>query len=372
MSDNIKPIRLGVIGCGGFGLYALQQFIQIEGIQLVAMAGTHREAAKMAALRFGIPNIEDVQAMVNRSDIDLVYIATPPFLHHPQAMMALEAGKHVICEKPMAMTGEQADEMIELARHHDLLVIANLMQRYNPMFDAVKRVIDEKPLGETLHGYLENYASDENLPLEHWFWDPEKSGGIFIEHGVHFFDLFQGWLGEGEVVAAQRTIRPGATVEEQVQCTVRYESGVLVNMYHGFTNPSRLDRQEWRLIMERGDILLEEWVPVRMRMHAIAEEADTRALCDIFPQAKLDAAYLYSPKERLCEARHKTFEVSQMFDMAVGAGVPKYQRYGELLRAMMADQAAWIRDRTHRRKLTEENGRRSLAMAIDADRLARA
>ena len=111
-------IRLGVIGCGGFGLYALQQFAQVPGVKLAGMAGTHRQAAHAAALRFGIPDIEDVGKMLERDDIDLVYIATPPFLHHPQAMQALRAGKHMICEKPLAI-GRQADEMIAEAHHRD-------------------------------------------------------------------------------------------------------------------------------------------------------------------------------------------------------------------------------------------------------------
>ena len=126
-------IRLGVIGCGGFGLYALQQFAQVPGVTLAGMAGTHRQAAYAAAQRFGIPDIEDVGKMLARDDIDLVYIATPPFLHHPQAMEALRAGKHVICEKPLAMTVAQADEMIAEAHRRDRLLVANLMQRYNPV-----------------------------------------------------------------------------------------------------------------------------------------------------------------------------------------------------------------------------------------------
>ena len=120
----------------------------------------------------------------------------------PQAMAALRAGKHVICEKPLAMTVAQADEMIAEAHRHDRLLVANLMQRYNPVSDAVGRLVEAKVLGEPLHGSFENYASDENLGPGHWFWDRSKSGGIFIEHGVHFFDLFAGWLGPGRVVAA--------------------------------------------------------------------------------------------------------------------------------------------------------------------------
>src|SRR5438105_9601302 len=133
------------------------------------------------------------------------------------------------------------------------------MQRYNPLGDQVRRLIESKALGGFLHGYFENYASDENLPLEHWFWDRTKSGGIFIEHGVHFFDLFAGWLGPGKMEAAQVCRRPNSTIEDQAQCMVRYsfsenKGGILVNFYHGFTQPGRLDRQELRLIFERGDV----------------------------------------------------------------------------------------------------------------------
>ena len=196
------------------------------------------------------------------------------------------------------MTVEQADTLIASARKNDRVLVANLMQRYNPLYDAVNRLIQSQTLGDLLHGYFENYASDENLPPEHWFWDRSRSGGIFIEHGVHFFDLFAGWLGAGTVVAAERSIRPGSSppIEEQVQCTVRYGPTALVNFYHGFHQTGRMDRQELRLVFERGDVTLYDWVPTRARIHAIADEAETRALCEIFPGARLDVSASYSPQ----------------------------------------------------------------------------
>src|SRR5215210_3780010 len=188
-------IGLGVIGCGGFGLFALQQFVQVPGIRLAGMAGTARPAAEAAARRYGLEDVVDVDRLVALPTVDIVYISTPPFLHYAQAKQALTSGKHVICEKPLALTVAEADELIAIARRKDRLLVANLMQRYNPLFDTVRQLIEKQVLGQLLHGYFENYASDENLPAEHWFWDPKKSGGIFIEHGVHFFDLFAGWLG---------------------------------------------------------------------------------------------------------------------------------------------------------------------------------
>jgi predicted dehydrogenase len=369
-----REIRLGVIGCGGFGLYALQQFAQVPGVRLTGMAGTHREAARAAARRFGIPDIQDVDALLARDDVDVVYIATPPFLHFPQALAALEAGKHVICEKPLAMTVAEADTLIAAARKRDRVLVANLMQRYNPLFDAIKRLIQNKVLGDLLHGYFENYASDENLPPDHWFWDRSKSGGIFVEHGVHFFDMFAGWLGPGVVVAAQRSIRPGSSppIEEQVQCTVRYGPSALVNFFHGFEQAGRMDRQELRLVFERGDVTLYDWVPTRARIHAIADEASTRALCEIFPGARLDVAASYSGKDRACQGRHKPLDAYQLIELSWGDGTNKSVRYCELLRTIMADQIAWIADHSHTRTITEDNGRDSLAAACAADSLAQA
>src|ERR1044072_4812493 len=96
------------------------------------------------------------------------------------------------------------------------------MQRYNPLFDSIGQLIESRVLGEVLHGFFENYASDEDLPAGHWFWDRARCGVIFVEHGVHFFDLFAGWLGPGAVEAAQVGVRPGSAIEEHVHATVSY------------------------------------------------------------------------------------------------------------------------------------------------------
>jgi len=365
-----EGIRIGALGAGGFGLYALQQFTQIPGVELVGMAATHREAAFAMAQRFGVPDIQDPDKLLARDDINLIYIATPPFLHHPQAIKALKAGKHVICEKPFALDLRQADEMISAAQEKHLLVIANLMQRYNPLFDIVRRLVESKVLGEFLHGYFENYASDESLGPDHWFWDKAKSGGIFIEHGVHFFDMFAGWLGPGEVVAAQRSLRPGNRIEEQVNCTVRYRDGMLVNFYHGFTQPNRMDRQEFRLLFERGDLTMEEWVPVRARIRAVADEKGTRDLMELFPGSRLDVTANFGGKTRPASARHKQIDIYQKIDLNYNPGTEKMHCYGELLREMLRDQIRWIYDRGHTRKLTEQNGRDSLNAALQATKLA--
>jgi predicted dehydrogenase len=362
MSEN--HLGIGVIGCGGFGLFALQQFVQVPGVHLAAMAGTARPAALAAANRYGIEDVIDIDRLFALPAVDLVYISTPPFLHYEQSKAALAAGKHVICEKPLALTVPQADELVALARERNLLLVANLMQRYNPLYEIVGQVIERRPLGALLHGYFENYASDENLPPEHWFWDREKSGGIFVEHGVHFFDMLAGWLGPGEVVAAQASRRADGC-EDQVQCTMRYAGGVHFNFYHGFHQPGRMDRQELRLVFELGDVLLQGWVPTSVRIHAVADESQTRQLCELFPGARIDALVPYGPRDRVFYSHGRQHDVYQQFELH-WVGLQKMPLYCELLRRMMTDQAAWIRDRGHPRKITEQNGRDSVATACAA------
>lgn len=368
----VRDLRIGVVGAGGFGLFALQQFTQVEGVSLIGMAGTHRPAAMAVAQRFGIPDIEDVDALIARDDIDLVYIATPPFLHFEQGLKALKSGKHVISEKPLALSVKEADEMVTIAREEGLVLVANLMQRYNPLYTKVADLIKSEALGKVLHGYLENYASDEGLAPDHWFWDRSKSGGIFIEHGVHFFDMFEGWLGHGEVVAAQRTLRPGTDIEEQVNCTVRYQSDVLVNFYHGFTQPSRLDRQEFRLVFELGEVTLRGWVPTTAHIYGVADESATRSIMDLFPGARLEVFETYAGPSRSMTSRHQARDVYQRIDIRWGEEIQKMHRYGELLRALLADQISWIGDRTWIRRVTEQNGLDSVRSAVRASELAMA
>jgi predicted dehydrogenase len=362
-------IRLGLLGAGGFCSFASEQFARVPGVEIAGVADVNAEAARAIAQRFGLPNIDDADGLYARNDIDLIYISTPPFLHHEQAMKALRAGKHVIVEKPTALTLAQADEMLEFARQTRRLMVTDLMQRYNPLFEAVAEVVRRKPLGEFLHGYFENYAADEGLGPEHWFWNRKRSGGIFIEHVVHFFDMFAGWLGEGEIVAAQRTMRPGSGIEEQVNCTVRYHGGMLVNMYNGFTQAAQMDRQETRLLFERGDLTLEGWIPLRVRVRALAGERSMRDLAGIFPRAHLETDPLPAGTTGT-RGRDKNLDVDRRLELDEGRGTDKTELYGRILREMLADQVAWIRDPHHRRKITEQNGRASLAMAVRATLLA--
>ena len=178
-------------------------------------------------------------------------------------------------------------------------------------------------MGELLHGTFENYASDENLPPEHWFWDR-------VEERWHLHRARRALLRPLRRLAGSRDtsppprvgIRPGSDppIEEHVQCTVRYAPDILVNFYHGFHQTGRMDRQELRLVFERGDVTLYDWVPTRVRVHAIADEAAHPRLCDLFPGARLTSRSAMPPKDRACHGRHKPIDVYQMIELSWGDG----------------------------------------------------
>lgn len=366
----MESVRFAVIGGGGFAFFAVTEFVKVPGVEL---AGVYDEiktnSRRFTSIDSRIRIYDSADELLRDTSVDLVYIATPPFLHYAQSRAALLSGKHVICEKPAAIRLEHAVELRNLATQNNLLFVVNLMQRYNPLFDVISELIANKVLGQFLHGYFENYASDESLTPDHWFWDEAKSGGIFIEHGVHFFDLFAGWLGTGQIVSAQKLKRVGSTnVWDRVQAVAMYNGGI-VNFYHGFDQPKVLDRQEIRLQFERGEITLYEWVPTRLRMTALCSEEQLRSLQSRFPEAMIDFIdSLDEPKTTYGRFSEITYQYKISLD--TGSAIQKQDVYQYLLRRMFDDQLAWIHDRSHRRRITDNNAVASLELAETAERMA--
>ena len=201
-------MNFAVVGAGGFARFAVQQFVKRPNVRLVAVFDN--DAKAIAQLQSEHPQVKahaSLEQLLADPAIALVYIASPPALHHEQSLAALRAGKHVICEKPAAIELNQAEELRDVAQANGLLFVVNL------------------------------------------------SGGIFIEHGVHFFDMFEGWLGAGQVVAAQKLARPAHPgIWDICQCTVVYPHNAPVHFFHGFNQPKVLDRQDMRLQFERGEV----------------------------------------------------------------------------------------------------------------------
>ncbi len=365
-----ETVGYALIGSGRFGFFACQEHAALPEVELRAVADIDHEAAKRVAETLGVSAAGSVDEILNRSDVELVYIASPPWTHRELVEKALNANKHVLCEKPIALTLDDARAMLELAQQRGLLLATNLLMHYDPLCEVVKQIIDQRLLGEPLHGFFENYAKDEPLPPGHWFWDTSKSGGILIEHGVHFFDLFRWWLDDAQLEAAQLVRRPNTNIIEQMQCTYRYENSVLVNFYHGFTQAERMDRQEMRLLFERGTVRLFEWVPTSLEVDCIVDNQHLAALQALLPNAVVEAVASYQGEQRQVISRHKKYEVDGRYRIQADTGMSKDALYGHVLRELLGDQVAMLRNPSHTRRVTELNGYASLEMAVDAQHLA--
>lgn len=369
MSD--KNLHIGIAGAGGFAHFAADAFLKVTGVSIDAVMDIDAVAAGKMAGTLNAKVYTDYETLLKDQDIDLIYIATPPFLHHRQSKMALLSGKHVVCEKPAAIQLNEAGELATLASSLQLLYVVNLMQRYNPLYAIVKKIVNEKLLGNFLHGFFENYASDESLGPDHWFWDETKSGGIFIEHGVHFFDLFSGWLGEGKVVSSLQLQRPGVEqkILDRVQTTVLYNDGV-VNFYHGFDQPKILDRQEMRLQFERGEITLYEWIPVRMKLHGLFQKEQMERIGELLTNFSIEHNKNSFAEGKKVSGRFSEIVFDDHVTIKYGNPEEKQNRYQEMLTAMIADQWNWIKDRKHVRVIDDTNAVQSLRMAEEARRMA--
>jgi predicted dehydrogenase len=362
---------LGIVGSGGFSMFSVEAFLENESIEAVGVFDIDDAHAKKFAQKFGTRVYGSFKEMLKDDSIDIVYVATPPNLHFEQSKQALEYGKHVVCEKPAALVPGHAEELKRMADQKGLLYVVNLMQRYNPLYQMVLSLIRSELLGDFLHAYFENYASDENLGPDHWMWDHNISGGKFIEHVVHFFDMFEGWLGEGKNIASQKVRRKGFKKDyfSRVQSIGLY-SGGLVNMYHGFDQPSRMDRQELRLLFEKGDLTLYEWVPVRLVLNALVDNEGKQRISDLFPGAEIKVTDTYEGKERNCRGNFKEFTADAKISLDFGKDASKEDIYKLILREMFADQLEWIRNRDHERVITGMNGVNSLRMAWEAEKNA--
>lgn len=365
-----RALRYGLIGCGGFGRFCLKEYSKMEEVVCVAVADTQPDLARSTAEAFNVDACSSPEELVGRSGIDLVHLATPPVTHVGLASAALEAGLHVLCEKPLATTMADADRLIDLASRNGRILAVNLIMRYNPLCLAVKSIVDARVLGAPLHAVLINAAQDETLGADHWFWNRESSGGIFIEHGVHFFDLFEWWFGEGQILAAQQMVRPGTNFIDQVQCAVRYGDSTLATFYHGFHQTIRRDEQTWMIIFEQGTLRMREWVPTRLELDVSLSDTALETLALLMPESKIEIATRYPENERKAVSRHQTRTVDVKAMLTMDAPLSKFELYGEMLRALLQDQISAIDDEKHPRTVSEANGRSSLAYAIAAQDLA--
>ena len=147
-------VRVGLIGCGNMGSGLLKNCAQLENATAAAVADPVIESAKKLADELSVPAYDDYKKMLAEEEIDAVIVAVPNYLHAPVSIDVAESGRHVFCEKPMAITVSDCDRVIQTARANGVKLMIGQVLRYLPVFAKIKEIIDSGILGEPFSIYI--------------------------------------------------------------------------------------------------------------------------------------------------------------------------------------------------------------------------
>src|SRR5947209_15947971 len=194
-------IRIGIIGAGFARTTQIPGFKAVKDARVVAIASARREHAEEVAREFDIPHVEsDWRELVARDDVDLVSIVTPVVTHCEMALAALDRGKALLCEKPMAMDATEARRMWDRARELNAFALIDHELRFLPGRIKMRDMIQRGEIGKVKHVKL-TFRSDSRADIErpwNWWSDIKQGGGTLGAIGSHVVDAFR-WMLEAEV-----------------------------------------------------------------------------------------------------------------------------------------------------------------------------
>lgn len=259
-------MKVAAIGYGAFGSFVIKALKELADVQIIAVAGRDAKRVKAFAEEMGIPKwTTDWHTLVSDPQVDIVCVLTPPHTHSEIAIAAAQNGKHLFIEKPLALSLQEANELIATAERNGVHAVVNHIMRYHPLYVWLRERIATGDLGRVRKVWFTNFASSEGLPADHWFWDERKSGGVLVEHGVHFYHLFS-WLLDDKP-------EPIATFGHEpfeAWSIVRFQScDAFGEFYHCFDKPSALERNFGGIAFERGYATFEGWLPLSLRVERI-------------------------------------------------------------------------------------------------------
>src|ERR1039458_3331854 len=193
MTTSGTPFRLGIVGLQGFGGSYFQLVRDRTDVAITAVCDNNPAACKAVRSESSIRRIySDFRELVCDPEVDAVCIATPHFLHHPMALAALKAGKHVFCEKPLTITAIHADELVAAAHAAGRVLTCHYNQRVTPHIKSLRQAIRQKLLGSIYQinacwmARHTKFMFDDNT---NWRQSRAKSGGgILIGRGSHLID----------------------------------------------------------------------------------------------------------------------------------------------------------------------------------------
>lgn len=235
----MTKIRFGIIGGGMAGPLNAGALRDIPQAELVACCDINEQAGKKLCADYGIADYcGDYRKLLARDDIDAVCVVTPPFLHEEMVIAAAKAGKHVMCEKPIATDCNAADRMIAACREAGVKLGGIFMYRFMDQAQAIKKAIDEGRLGKLISVDCSGkcFRSDEYYASGAWrgTWKGE-GGGSLMSQTVHFIDLMLYLAGDVESLYGRymTTVHPEIEVDDIANASFKFKNGAIGTVQSG-------------------------------------------------------------------------------------------------------------------------------------------
>ncbi len=270
-------LKWGVIGAGGFAdRRVIPQILEAKGCELEAVMVRDRERAEKIAGKHGAKKAYDsVEKLLEDAEIDAVYICTPLYLHREHALLAAGKGKHILCEKPMALNQRECEEMIAVCREAGVKLMIGFMMRFHPVHRKAKELVEKGTLGDIVLANIQNflwYPRTEGA----WRQTPELGGGgALMDVGSHCIDLLSFLLGEVKKVSG--TVANAIfdyPVEDTSLLTLQFKGGAHGVVENSFAIPHRENHLE--IYGSKGTLLISRSIgPFKdFQMKLITEEGE--------------------------------------------------------------------------------------------------
>ena len=227
-------VKLGIIGCGKITERAcIPNLKDHPQTKISCLCDIDKSAAQNLIKQFELEAVDiytDFEQMIKREDLDAIYVATPNYLHEPMAIAAAEHKKHLLVEKPLTISLKAAENMIKAAKKNNVFLMVEQSQRFDPVHQAAKEVLDKGILGRinVIRGRIGHAGPEYWSKTSDWFYDKKKSGGgVMIDIGVHIADLLRWFMGKKvkEVFADITLLEKKLPVDDNGNILLRFEDG---------------------------------------------------------------------------------------------------------------------------------------------------
>ncbi|MGQ0649847.1 MAG: Gfo/Idh/MocA family protein [Gemmatimonadaceae bacterium] len=225
-----QRFRIAVVGCGRISRNHFDAIARIPDLELVAVCDTIEARAAEAGKRHGVPWFTSFPKLLEDAPADVVAVCTPSGLHPQHGILAARAGKHVICEKPMAISLTSADELVQACDDAGVLLFIVKQNRLNPPIQLLKRALDKGRFGRI---FMANTTVRWTRPQEYYDQAPwrgtwEFDGGAFMNQASHYVDLIQWLVGPVEsVMAKTATLARKIETEDSGVAVLKFRHGAL-------------------------------------------------------------------------------------------------------------------------------------------------